>query len=938
MTYPATYGPVYGSNAVGNFPQQILDAKVEAKLPGWTDLSAYAYQRQMPALTRGRGSETAQVSAPAWTGELNNRDGRFTPGNPAGAYYPNLGRNTAFRSSVPAGYSYLRMDDDTTSWIACPDSVSLRITGPIDIRLDMRLNGHAPCVLASKWGSTATSWVLALNGDGTLTFGWYTGSVTSTAVTTGSDGIVPLGRIAVRVTLDTASGTTAFYTALAMSGPWTLVQAIPGSGPVTLSGGTGQVVRVGDSPTWDAATGTTQGPTGQFFEFQLRNGIGGTLVASPVFTSQAAAATGSSFTDAEGNTWTTFGTAEISDRSYRGHFEMSSLPVTWDSSGRDVFVPAQFGGILRRLNNQNPDLPSPIRRAILGLAGVVAYWPMEDSAAATTIAPLIGPYPATISGSPALAADSSFICSSPLPQIGSGIIRGLLPRVDDTGTIVVRFLLNPDAAVTNYTDVILIATTGTYNWSVAFQEGSGIQLAGSGIGGPLTPFITTAGGTPVLVSVELTTSGGNVSGSLRMMTIDGTVTSKAIAPASFAATTGRVTTVTGNPDGGGTTLHNTVIGHVFVQDTVTPLADLAGPLAAWVKETAGNRFRRLCEENSIASRIYGYPSTTAAMGPQQITTLQTLLQQIEDADRGMIYDPRQVLGLGYRTLASMLNQPAQVTFFYTSAHIGDGTNVLAPSHDDSYVRNDVTVTRAATTGGASFAVATLADGSAMSTGTPPAGVGDYQYALTVYCAADGQLAGIAGWVLHVGTCPEQRYPLIPLNLARSELASLMQAIQDLELGDRIDIVAMPSWQPLATIRQIIAGTSETEGGYLYQISWNALPESPYETGIVGDATYGHEDTDGSTVHTAINATTTTMLVDTTNAASPLWTTAAGDFPFDITVTPRAGLTGEQMTVTNISGSSSPQTFTVVRSVNGVVIAHGSGEDVRLAYAPVMAIA
>jgi hypothetical protein len=36
-----------------------------------------------------------------------------------------------------------------------------------------------------------------------------------------------------------------------------------------------------------------------------------------------------------------------------------------------------------------------------------------------------------------------------------------------------------------------------------------------------------------------------------------------------------------------------------------------------------------------------------------------------------------------------------------------------------------------------------------------------------------------------------------------------------------------------------------------------------------------------------------------------------------------------MTVTDISGSSSPQTFTVTRSVNGVVKSHAIGDPVRL---------
>jgi hypothetical protein len=71
----------------------------------------------------------------------------------------------------------------------------------------------------------------------------------------------------------------------------------------------------------------------------------------------------------------------------------------------------------------------------------------------------------------------------------------------------------------------------------------------------------------------------------------------------------------------------------------------------------------------------------------------------------------------------------------------------------------------------------------------------------------------------------------------------------------------------------------------------------------------------------VSETDTSLSVATT--LGPLWTTDTDEMPFDINVG------GEQMTVTAISGSSSPQTFTVTRSVNGVTKEHASGSDVRL---------
>lgn len=75
--------------------------------------------------------------------------------------------------------------------------------------------------------------------------------------------------------------------------------------------------------------------------------------------------------------------------------------------------------------------------------------------------------------------------------------------------------------------------------------------------------------------------------------------------------------------------------------------------------------------------------------------------------------------------------------------------------------------------------------------------------------------------------------------------------------------------------------------------------------------------------TSVAAWQGAVSVATTNSTSPIWTTAAADFPFDVAVG------GERMTVISISGSSSPQTFTVARSANGVAKPQTADTDVRL---------
>ena len=93
--------------------------------------------------------------------------------------------------------------------------------------------------------------------------------------------------------------------------------------------------------------------------------------------------------------------------------------------------------------------------------------------------------------------------------------------------------------------------------------------------------------------------------------------------------------------------------------------------------------------------------------------------------------------------------------------------------------------------------------------------------------------------------------------------------------------------------------------------------------------YGRADTDGPTLHADITSGATSMQVDTTTSGSP-----AVDHRRPATSRSTSSIAGEQITVTSISGSSSPQTFTITSSVNGVVKAHTAGAAVRLFIPPV----
>src|SRR5262249_46193303 len=152
---------------------------------------------------------------------------------------------------------------------------------------------------------------------------------------------------------------------------------------------------------------------------------------------------------------------------------------------------------------------------------------------------------------------------------------------------------------------------------------------------------------------------------------------------------------------------------------------------------------------------------------------------------------------------------------------------------------------------------------------------------------------------------DERYPQVVSGLHRPvfQASGLTFPVLHAKAGDMVQIINTPAWLPPGPIKLIIAGRTHSISSTLHQIAWNTIPETPYETLVSDDATLGRADTDGSSLASNASSGAASLSVATTNSTSPLWTTAAGDMPFYINIA------GEQIKVTAVSGSSSPQTFT-----------------------------
>lgn len=908
------------------FPQTPLPVTVELQLGGtWTDITSKVYVRDPITIKRGRSDPSRDVDPSTCQLTVDNRDGRFSPRNPAGAYYGLIGRNTPLRVKVSGlDDNSLQTTPALTSTATTPHTAALNTTSDLDLRVELTpFDLYTTSVdLIGKWNSAGNqaSYLMWTNTAGTLFLSWTTAGTPGTQTNVGSTAPIPRDnsrRFALRASMVVSTGTVTFYYADSIAGPWQQLGDPVVNGATSIWQGTAALA-LGKA----TSSGTSAAFTGRFYKAQVRTGLGaGTLVANPDFTAQATGAT--SFTDSPGRVWTVNGAASISSDSVRFIGEVSQWPVKWDQGEDDVYVPIVASGILRRLLANQPPLRSALRRSIPALASLRAYWPMEDGAGATSLAyglpdPL-GQYAATITNGPSLSSFGGFLASDELPAFSNGsYMRGRVPAYNATNAVQLRFLLYIPGTgqPVNGAGIAKLTTTNS-TWSLSYATGGGLNISatnnidGSSLYGN-APLTMGLDGKLWRISLELSQSGANILWQLQQLQVGGP-TAQFFNATTGAATVGAATAV--QLGCYGSTNSPVSIGHVTVESTITTLFDLTTQMNAYQSETATARAIRLTSEEGVPFYRFG-PSATQ-MGAQTSKPLVELLRECQDANMGILYEPRGVFALALRPRATMYARDAAVALDYAQGHL---TN-FEPVEDDQNVINDVVLSR---TLGTSYE-ATL-DSGTLSTQAPPNGIGKYQSAVGVNLYADNQLRDQATYRLGLGTLDEPRYPVIGVGLHRFASLALTRAALDADLGDVLQ-VSNPyrGYAPFDTYQRI-EGVTEVLDSHTYDLTYTTSPGSVWRgIGVYDDPTgRSRYDTDTSSLNAGATSTATTLSVVTTDGAT--WTTDPADRPFQIVVG------GEVMTVTNVTGSSSPQTFTVTRSVNGVVKAQTAGTPVHV-YTP-----
>ncbi|MFF7550952.1 hypothetical protein ACFZCU_46220 [Streptomyces canus] len=613
-------------------------------------------------------------------------------------------------------------------------------------------------------------------------------------------------------------------------------------------------------------------------------------------------------------------------KSYRLWGEVSDWTRGWDSTGTDVWVDVNVAGPMQRLAQGPAPEHSVIYQAITdpNLTGLVAYWPCEDATGATELkSALTNGSAMTWTGNPVLATYEGFGASDPLPTLTGASLTGGVARYDTTsGQHQTRYLLavpksgfsdldvvsriqvvEPSSgAAVNYFDVHYNAPAGgvgsygnTGTLTLLIRDGDEAELATSGT----SSISLDVRGRQLRVSVEVAQSGANIAATLRVLDINSGITDSA-AIGLVTATVTRVISVSMAPATIAQTAGNTgaAVGHVTVQTAVTDITDLGRAIQP-SGEAAGRRMQRLCGEEGVAFDWVGDLDDTVPLGAQ---TKQNLLSQVQEAclaDGGLLFENRAVLGLGYRTRASLYTQDPALVLSYTGYNLAQ---VPTPTEDDRQTQNILTVTA----GGIS-ATYEQTDGPL---GTATVGKYGESNGLTLNLADTDQanLLDHAAWRVALGTVDEERHPQISVNLAHSSITpELKRAILALRLGDRIQITNPPApWCAPDTIDQLMLGIEESITHFEHRLTFTCAPSSPYNTIGYLDSTSARIDIDGSELLTAVSAGATSIDVIPTGTNLMLWSTDSADLPFDV----RAG--GEIMTVTAVTPNVS-DTFTRVTS-------------------------
>jgi hypothetical protein len=902
----------------------------------WRDISGDVRAAGGLDINRGRKSEDSTSPPQTCTFVLDNSSGAYTERDPMGTWYGYLGRNTPIEVS-------LRMAKDTCSSTVANGwgTMDTDAAGAWTPYTWLTADG-IPSNYAKASGKATQTITAAPSGKNCYLSGFshrdldVVSTVTMNAVTNiagGALGVDYLMRMQgsfvdyyyVRMLFNTDETITADVGVPAV-GSIVPGGAVPVAG-LTWSAGLvvkfraqieGQTIRI---KIWNATQSEPYNWTLTFSDESLTTDTTTLRTSAGGFVIRTLAGAGNS------NVPVTFSFDDIEIRTPLYYGEVSEWPQARDTSGRDKTVEIEAAGVLRRLSQGQAPLQSAGYRFITtNIENPRAYWPLDEGSASDEGAPVYGSFAMTPSLGDAVppvgtvtwsgSTDLASVTGAPNMTNGGRIEAEVSPTgLTSSWTVAWAQKCSSSSGAQNF----WWTTSGVFSVAMTFfTDGTfEVYLTTTGPGSTTVMNGTVGNYDDVWHHYALTVEDNGGGTSNFYLDIDGVSVDSDLARAGTFAPLNRVRfsspTSTTEP-----TSVSTVV--VFGPQTVDPVTNLSLAVFGWDGEGPQERLLRICTENSVDFTNIGESSLYPQMGPQRVRTLLDIIGECRDVDGGILYEPRASDGLLYRALASMYSRTSWASLSLVN---GELSPPWKPTSDDRYLRNKVTVTRE---DGASY---THEVTSGRNSTLPPSqggvGIADEQVTLNLY--RDYDIIDQAAWRTALGTVDEERYPAVVIELHRDKVRvsnpTLYNQLLSLDVGDQITLADLDATGIYDNPDQVVIGYERRLTRFTHTLVLTCRPASPLK--ILTLNANARLDSGSSTLNSSLTTTATTVSVATSNVFD-LWATTAsnpGEFPFDIIVG------GERMTVTACTSATSPQSFTVTRSVNAVVKAHSAGAEVHV---------
>lgn len=936
----------------------------------WQDVTQYARHQHKAHISRGVANEGGQAGPTQVEVSLDNRDNRFSFLHPTSALYGLIGRNTPLRVDVGTEHRGVGDFSETAGTSHVAPSVTASKAGLLISAWKGSRQSSTYVVNYTKpasmtagpetdgdWGTMRSAYeTVSAGATGTRTATasassrWVAASVVlhgdTVAVEEELSG-VGVGDTDFDVTLTTASATAGWWLVAVQAWDWFPIVSSRLM-PDAPHGDEGGWVMLADSGQHASSNAGTTAPAQHRVRVWARR-VTTTGVQTVTFAGMDAAP-GVSGNDSDNHAHL-YVLSGVDYWSVRATVEAPRWSTQRDTSGNDVLCPVQGGGVLRRAGRISKITLSALRETHTG--GVVGgfdsgdgagsgaprqYWHMEQSSKAGRASASLpgGSHMFKAQGTIVFGAVEGPAGSDPLPDllqstgrlVGFGGSRpahqaGFWGRTD---TWLCTFVISYTGAGT-WTAVSLDLASGIYDY-VQMRFSTQFELVGidaSGTNSIGTVAVDLSDGGWYFVELSASTGGVSTTYQLRVFDEDGNPVEGSLSAATTVGTHagslhGPITKATVHSRSGG---DSASLGHLATwrHASLAPTNYVRTAVNGFSGEPAGRRAERITQRYGLTFHSVGDLDDTVPMGPQPRAQVLTLLRECETADQGILHEPREAIGIAYRTNRSRYNQATAVTLDVDS---GEVAPPWQPEIDDRLVRNDIQVKVPS----GAYGHATKTDGPLNTqepSDDPVDGVGRNDIEVESNVFSEDVLDDHAQWRLLLGTVDEPRWPAIEANLVREQELSantaLVRELAAVDVGDLLVVTNPPDDVPPDDVRQLAIGMDETLTQVEWRIGFNTVPASPYLVAELEHATLGIVQASATTKNGAANSTQTSMSVKF--GAGPDWV-HEGDF--DIV------MAGERMTVTAVGAAAGTYpdrvaSLTVVRSVNGVVKAQAAGEPV-----------